>query len=215
MAKALRLLTLDPYVHISISHVPREPFIHAIATGCVAEAINGYPNKYDEFAWVIRTSQQPLWNAVRIEVEYLLGYGHRIAQQAAYHLLSFVGSTEAHDLQATLPQDLFPLHRTVEQHAADPCASVFSWSREDCERCVARTDVASDRIAHQIQPYCIIYQVWSNLQQPSTSEDENAEDAEMFLFFRVLQYLDAHSQLTHVLSCSREALDLIKCLSVN
>lgn len=138
-----------------ISHVPREPYMRALGIGCVAEAIMNHPGKYDEFAWIIRTSQRPLWLLVKGEVEYLLNANNRIAHQAVYRLLSYVGNGEARQLQETLSNNLFPLSEITKHHLEDPCVSGFSWQREDCERCVAREDLKSDWLARQIKPYCI------------------------------------------------------------
>lgn len=138
-----------------ISYVPHEPFIHTLATCCVAEAIMGSPSRYDELAWIIRTSPQPLWNAVRMEVEQLLNTNNRIAYQAAYRLLSFIGNAEARQIQEGLPDDLFPPHPLAEKHESDPCTSGLAWRRQDCEQCVTRTDLAPSWLAQRIKPHCI------------------------------------------------------------
>lgn len=149
------LLALGRVALALVSHIPRASFTHAIAVGCVAEAIMGRPGKYDEFAWVIRTSPQPVWNEVRSEVTHLLATNNHLAQEAAYHLLSFVGNAEAYQLQETLPNDLFPPHSLREHHQSDPCVSGLSWSRRECEQCVSRTDISASWIARQIKRYCI------------------------------------------------------------
>jgi NACHT domain len=43
-----------------ISHLQRNQFIHEIATGCLAEAIGHTPGKYELFAWLFRSSSQPV-----------------------------------------------------------------------------------------------------------------------------------------------------------
>jgi len=138
-----------------ISYLPRNQFIHAIAVGCVAEAIMGRPHKYDLFAWVVRTSSQAVWSDVRKEVIHLLSSGSEVAQQSAYRLLSFEGSQDAHGIQETMPESLFPPNQLMERHRQDPCTSGFTWTAEDCIICLPRLDLPVDWVARQIKEYCI------------------------------------------------------------
>jgi hypothetical protein len=150
------LLRLGRVALALISHIPRAPYIRALATGCIAEAIMDYPMKYDEFAWIIRTSPQLIWHTVQAEVERLLKVNNRIVQQAAYRLLSFIGNAEAYQLQQALPNDLFPRRPLTDLIEANPCHPIFSsWRREDCERCMSRTDIPTGQLARQIMPYCV------------------------------------------------------------
>ena len=138
-----------------ISHIPRTPFIHALALGCVAEAIVDFPRNYKKFDWVIRTSEQPLLDAIQPEIHNLLDTNHQVTMQAASRLLTFVGSHEAMQVQATLPDDLSPPNPAYEEYKKDPCTGFFSWRREDCEQCMRRTDIDPSRIARELDEYCI------------------------------------------------------------
>lgn len=138
-----------------ISHLPRIDFIHAIALGCVAEAIMGSPDKYDLFAWIIRTSTMPLWNEIRSEAEHLLTFNTIVTQQAAYRLLSFEGSREAIVLRKTIVDNIFPIYPHIEQHKQDPCTSGFSWSLKDCYKCLDRKDQKLEWVVRQISSYCV------------------------------------------------------------
>ena len=138
-----------------ISHLPRIDFIHAIALGCVAEAIMGRPDKYDLFAWIIRTSTVSLWNEIRAEAEHLLTFKTIVSQQAAYRLLSFEGSREAIVLRKTIADNIFPIYPHIEQHKQDPCTSGFPWSLRDCYKCLDRKDLKLEWVARQISSYCV------------------------------------------------------------
>jgi hypothetical protein len=149
------LLRLGRAALAVISHMTRKPFVRAIATGCVAEAVMGTPAKYDLFKWVMSTAPQSIWAEVEQEVEQLLETNHLVAKQAAHRLLSFEGSKQAHRLQQTISADLFPSNPLFEQHKKDPCVSIFAWSQEECETCFQREDLPPKRLVIQSQPHCL------------------------------------------------------------
>lgn len=149
------LLRLGRVALALISHINRKPFLNAIAVGCIAEAIMGQPNKYYEFAWVIRSSPQPLWENISSIIIDLYNTNNRIALQAAYRLLSFIGNAEAHQFQKTFPEDLFPPNPIREMHRSDPCNSFISWTRQECEYCVFQENLDPRMIARKIKQYCI------------------------------------------------------------
>ncbi len=138
-----------------ISHTSRLPHIHAIATGCLSEAIMGEPDKYELFKWVVMSSEDSLWDKMNAEISQLLSVGNKTAQQAAYRLLSIEGSTEARRFQETLPDDLIPPNPFVEHHRKDPCRSIFAWSQDELETCIKRDDLEPHLIARKLQPFCI------------------------------------------------------------
>ncbi len=149
------LLRLGRFALAVISHLPRRPYVHALAVGCVAEAIMNHPDKYQLFAWTLRSSSEPLWSAVHSEVQRLLADDSLAGQQAAHRLLSFNGSETAHRVQQTLPADLFPKNPLVVQHERDPCISFFRWTRTDCEKCLSRADVPTRLLAERLARFCI------------------------------------------------------------
>jgi hypothetical protein len=149
------LLRLGRAALAVISHISRGPFVRAIATGCVAEAIMGTPAKYDLFKWVMSTARQSVWDEVGQEVKHLLGTDHLVTKQAAYRLLSFEGSEKAHELQQTISANLFPPHPLLELHKKDSCTSGFAWSQEECEACFQREDLLPQHIARQSKHHCV------------------------------------------------------------
>uniref|UniRef100_B8HS68 NACHT domain-containing protein n=1 Tax=Cyanothece sp. (strain PCC 7425 / ATCC 29141) TaxID=395961 RepID=B8HS68_CYAP4 len=149
------LLRLGRVALAVISRLPRGMFLHAIATGCLAEAIMGIPSKYDLFTWLFRSSPEPIWEKVHEEVNKLLAIERYCAQQAAYRLLSFEGGPEAHQLKQDLPQDLVPVNPNIEQHRQDPCNSWFQWNQVECEACLLRSDLSPEQIAGNLKRHCI------------------------------------------------------------
>ncbi len=149
------LLGLSHVAISVISHLPRKAFVHAIAIGCVAEAIMGAPDKYDLFAWTIRSSPHDLWPEINKEVEHLVRDDSIVAKQAAYRLLSFEGSEDAFLLRERILGNIFPESTPFEKHRQDPCTSFFQWSEEDCATCLQREDLSPGWIARKIEDYCI------------------------------------------------------------
>lgn len=138
-----------------ISHLPRAPFIRAITTGCVAEAVMGTPHKYDLFKWVIITASHSLWNEIKKEVEQLLAIDHIVTKQAAYRLLSFEGSADADQLQQTLPQNLFSTSPIFEAWRKNPCTAPTAWTQDHCRSCLQRSDLSLHWIAKRLKPHCV------------------------------------------------------------
>ena len=149
------LLRLGRAALAVISHVPRKPYIKAIATGCLAEALMNYADKYDLMRWVLRSSKESLEQDVEAETKSLLAFDQLPTRQACSRLLSCWGSEQAITLRGTLPEDLFPRNRIAQQHQQDPCTSVFTWTREECETCVQRTDIPLHSVATRLFPHCL------------------------------------------------------------
>jgi hypothetical protein len=137
-----------------ISHASRLPFIHAIAIGCVAEAVAGRPYKYDLFSWVLGTASEDIWPELEKEVQHLLADGSVVAQQAAYRLLSFDGREAAYSLRTTISDTIFPRNTELEELLKDPCASGFAWNFETCNECLKRQDLNVGYVARYTAPHC-------------------------------------------------------------
>jgi len=149
------LLQLGRVALALISHYPRPPFVRALTVGCLAEDLMGRAEKYELFAWVIRTSPQNLQDAICAEAECLLKTNHEVAARVADRLLSFEGSATAEKIRDKIPETIFPPRPMLERHRNDPCTSGFAWSTEDCIACLARTDLAVIYVAERIAPHCI------------------------------------------------------------
>jgi uncharacterized protein YukE len=182
-------MRLSRFALALISCFSRKNFISAITKGCLAEAIMGYPNKYELFQWVIMTSPESLWEEIKSKVAQLLALNNPVAQLAAYYLLSFEGSKDASTLQQNIPKEVLPVNPWYEEHQKDPCKSWFSWDRKTCEICLDRKDIPLHWIAQNLQKHCLdpnfeipenlkselsqllshisIESIWSTLQQCS------------------------------------------------
>lgn len=138
-----------------ISHLPRNQFVRALTIGCLAEVIAGRPDKYELFAWVIRTSQQDVWPDLRREVNNLLAVDSAVTRRVARRLLSFEGGAEAQTIRETIPADTSPPDEWFLRHREDPCTSGFAWNAEECIACLHREDLPVNWVARQIEKYCV------------------------------------------------------------
>lgn len=150
-----RLLDLGEVALALISHVDHRPFVQAIVMGCLAEAIMGFPGKKEQFAWIIRTSTEPIWNEIKSEIQKILKVTGEITQKSAARLLEFIGNKEAIEIDDTLPSTLVPKNELAQEHEKDPCVSGFSWNRAECEECIKREDIAPYWIAQNLSKHCV------------------------------------------------------------
>ena len=148
------LLRLGRVALSLISSLDRRTFMNALVTGVLAEAIHAFPEKYDLFSWVVRTSPVDLVEDLNRAARDLIACGSVPALQAAYRLLSFEGSTTSIALQASLPQDIFPPNRVLDEYKRDPCTSGFAWKREHAPDCAGREDINLYHLAQQLERFC-------------------------------------------------------------
>jgi hypothetical protein len=148
------LLRLSRVALAVISHLQRPPFVRALAVGCLADALMGYPFKYELSAWVVRTCQDDVWTSLRSEINQLLALDSDIGRKAAVRLLSFEGSASASELIKSIPQET-SRSKVVERHEQDPCTSFLQWNREECLKCLQREGLNPDWAARQIKNYVI------------------------------------------------------------
>lgn len=149
------LLRLGRAALAVISHLPRRPFLRAIITGCIAEAVMGYAEKHALFSWTLASSCESLWTEVEQAAQGLLAYDHIVTKQAAYWLLSFEDSEQAVRLRQTLPREqLFRDSPLETRRKEDPCVSWFPWTRDDCEMCARRADLQPSCLAKGLKPFC-------------------------------------------------------------
>lgn len=149
------LLQLGRFALALISCLPRASCIKAIVTGYLAEVIMGFPQRYDLFAWIIRSSPTSLWTEIETNIKHLQNTDNNIALKVVHGLLSFDGSVDAYTIQQTLPSDLFPHDPWKEKHKYDPCTSFLAWNKEECEICIRRDDLDPHLIASRIQSHYI------------------------------------------------------------
>ncbi len=148
------LLRLGRAALAIISHLPREPFLSAIATGCLAEEIIGFPEKHALFSWILRSSPSPITPKLIDVAETLIASGNPLGIKAAYRFMGYEGSDESISARDQLPHDLFPVRLDVIEHRKDPCQSFYSLTRAECEQCLHREDVPPWALARKIKSYC-------------------------------------------------------------
>jgi hypothetical protein len=135
-----------------ISHLPRKEFVRCFVLGCLADVIAGGSGKYDVIAWCIRSSRQSLWSEIHHQVTILLATASEVTQRAASRLLAFEGSSEAYNLQQTIPKKIVS-SRLLERHEIDPCTSGFAWSAENYASCLQRQDLPPAWVARHLGDY--------------------------------------------------------------
>ena len=144
------LLRLGRVALAIISERDRRPYIRALTTADVTDALMQFPDRLDLCRWIIRTSRDDLWPLLKPEVDRLIRIESRSTLQAAYRLLGSIGTARALARRAELPEGLFPTHTLLRQYEADPCSSGFAWRSEHCTRCAKRADVPTHLMARQL-----------------------------------------------------------------
>lgn len=146
------LLRLAKVALAIISHSQRLPFIKALVTWSLNRALMGHPDEYELVSWVLKTTKEDIWEPFKTEIERLIAIDIPVTQQAAYHLLSCLGSQEAYQLQHTLPDDLFSPHPLHEMYEQDPCTQNFYlWSRENYLNCLEREELEPYYVASKMK----------------------------------------------------------------
>ncbi|NUA25969.1 hypothetical protein [Cupriavidus basilensis] len=140
-----------------IAEQPRAMFAHSLATGVLAESVQAYLTKLDILGWVIRTApdSEELRQGLFKEVNDLCQIeGMSAAITAAHRLLRAEASPQSVAKKALLPEEpAFEFAQRIAEHQRDPCVSFFSWTRDDCIRCMTRTDVSIQRLASRTKVF--------------------------------------------------------------
>jgi hypothetical protein len=146
------LLRLSRVALAVISHLERGPFVRALAVGCLADVVMGYPSNYELSEWVMRTAQNEIWTLLRSEINQLLTLNSEIGRKAAIRLSSFEGSESASALIKSIPQEEYR-SEIVARHEQDPCTSFLQWNREESLECLQREGLNPEWAASQIKNY--------------------------------------------------------------
>ena len=147
------LLRLGRVALAVISHLPRQSFMRAVATGCLADAVMGRPDKYELLSWVIRTSEHDVWPELNREVSELLSINNPLTRKVSSWLLSFEGSkTASHTAQ---PINESRSASTSVEVPNDPCLSLLQWDRAQSVTCLEREDVNPEWASRQIKHYAV------------------------------------------------------------
>ncbi len=116
-------------------------FLRAVIAGVISDAVMGYPERSEEFAWIIRANKKKVWNNLKKEVEKLIDTGVLVAKQAAYRLLSYEGRPEAISLKAELSKNISMKDKMREDHEKDPCKTIFALDKSNYYKCLSREDI--------------------------------------------------------------------------
>jgi hypothetical protein len=148
------LLRLKRLAFLIMSSGLRAPFVHACFPWALASAVMGHHVESDVAAWVMRLSDEDLASVIISKAEHLLGRPEQLAQTAGRRLIGLFDPVRADVLFESHPDEYYERwKREKDRHAADPCVSFYKWSDEDCNKCLAREDVAVTRILGQIKEH--------------------------------------------------------------
>jgi hypothetical protein len=123
------LLRLARLALAVISCGDSRPFVSALATGAVAEAVMGFGTRGEVFRWVIRSAPHSLERDLLRESAVLTQVRGTVGERAARYLLESVGTAEAYETLKSIPQDPSPFEW-------DPCRHHVPWRSEDCLKCL-------------------------------------------------------------------------------
>lgn len=144
------LLRLTRLALAVISCTDRQPFAHSLATAFLSDALIERSSVDEVCQWVIRTSERELWPLLEPEARRLIEARSTAARQAAYRLLTSVGTAAALELRNSLGEDVFPQIASLDQYRRDPCTSGFAWRMDDCVRCAGNDEVPVRHMAQQL-----------------------------------------------------------------
>lgn len=135
------LLRLARFALYLLSGTNCYPFANAFLRWALSRKLMGRAHEYEEVAWVLRLSEQSLWPTLKQKLRGMADSQNVVQRQAAHTLLGCIGEKESMQLREEKLSDVYPPHDAILRHQRDPCTSPFSWSRDDCSRCMDRDDV--------------------------------------------------------------------------
>jgi hypothetical protein len=117
------------------------PFVSSLVHWAVASAVMDDSDFSDLVSWVVRLSDGNVDTALLAAARSLLERNESTASAAARILLFTIGTSESQcliDEHGLMPQ----WHKELlEQHASDPCKSLFAWTKSEGLACLGREDI--------------------------------------------------------------------------
>lgn len=135
-----------------VSYLDRSPFLGGIVKVVLAGSIMGYQSNSDKIKWLLRTNKTNLWPGLEKAVRELMKTDILVANQTAYHLLSFEGSSPAIRLRNSLPPNLFGINSHFKEYEKDPCNQ---FKKEHYYECLKRPDIKLRQLSSQIEYYAL------------------------------------------------------------
>ncbi len=114
-----------------------EPYIQGVFAWAAAGALMGHALEGSELAWVIRLAQQDLEPPILPIAEQHFASQNECAHHAGRLLTDILGTAAATHLRECYRETEDPRYLArLEQHRANPCESLFTWSDSECEQCL-------------------------------------------------------------------------------
>jgi hypothetical protein len=148
----LRLARFGLYL---LSGTVSHDFGEAFVRWALSRRIMGSAYEYEEVAWVLRLSGGGVWPSIEPILIRFAESADPVRRKAAHTLLGCLGTRDAQDLREEKLSDLSVPHELARQHQDDPCTSAYSWTRDDCVRCLDREDVPIQKFVWDISRHAI------------------------------------------------------------
>ena len=145
------LLRLSRLGFLIISAGSRMPFINCLVSWAIASAVMGHSLETGLADWVVRLSDEQIKEALSAKIDSLLRTNNSVARTAAETLIYAFDPERARAMWYA--DEDCEWRGLRDQHAADPCTSLYPWTRADSQRCMEREDVHVARILGNISPF--------------------------------------------------------------
>lgn len=133
----------------------RLPFFDSLLCWAVSRSTMGTYFEDDDVAWIMRLTDEPLWQAMEHDVETMANSGNDVLRKAANSLLWCFGTRDANTLKRGLLQGLYPKPDYIIEHEEDPCRSPFSIGREHYQECLSREDLPIKHVLWKLNEFLL------------------------------------------------------------
>lgn len=146
----IALLRLGRFGLLIMSAGDPTPFIRGVVNWAVASAVMDDGDYTELISWVVRLADADIDSVIRTEARRLATHDNPTGREAAWRLLSAIGSRDARsDIEDYSLTPEWYRQRLVE-FIDDPCKSSYAWGNdEERLRCLQREDVGMYRVLNE------------------------------------------------------------------
>jgi hypothetical protein len=146
----IALLRLGRFGLLIMSAGDPTPFIRAVVNWAVASAVMDDGDYSELVSWVVRLADVDVDSVILTEARRLATHDNSTGKEAAWRLLSAIGSREAQsDIEEHSLTPEWYQQRLME-FAGDPCKSLYAWRNdEERLRCLERGDIGVYRLLNE------------------------------------------------------------------
>lgn len=131
----------------------RLSFVDALTHWAISRAILDRHYEADDVAWVLRLTDESLWDVLKSEWVLLAKSESEIQRKAANILLWCMGSRESNGIRMELLQDLYQKPDWVIENEKDPCVGIFALARDRYQECINRDDLPIKGVIRKLNEY--------------------------------------------------------------